>query len=86
MFSNKVHTFLKYLDQRSYWKTDNKPIILNFEDVEKIGPSFANEAFAYFTKYASPDKILKRIIFKNITQVQRSIIKNELITGYQTSY
>lgn len=75
--------FLKSLDNEHTWTTDTEPIVLDFANVKKIGPSFANEAFAYFTKYASPEKILKKIIFNNATRVQREIIQEELETGYK---
>ncbi len=75
--------FLKSLDDEHVWPTDTEPIILDFANVKKIGPSFANEAFAYFTKYTSPEKILKKIVFKNATRVQLMIIQEELETGYK---
>ena len=75
--------FLKSLDNENAWLTDTEPIVLNFINVKKIGPSFANEAFAYFTKYDSPEKILKKIVFKNATRVQRMIIQEELETGHK---
>lgn len=75
--------YLATLDNEDVWKTSTEPIILDFSNVRKIGPSFANEAFAYFTKYVSPDEIKKRILFENTTSVQRNIIMEELETGYK---
>lgn len=75
--------FLKDLDNEAAWKSDEPYITLDFSDVKKIGPSFANEAFAYFAKYASPDAIIKKILFNGISNVQRAIIDIELNTGYK---
>lgn len=76
--------YLKFLDQEDIWKkSEITAIILDFCNVQKIGPSFANEAFAYFTKYAKPDKIRQLISFKNITKVQQAIINEEIETGYK---
>lgn len=75
--------YLKFLDNEEAWRTDKEEIVLDFTNVKKIGPSFANEAFAYFTKYAKPERIFKKIVFKNISQVQRMIIHEELDTGYK---
>lgn len=74
--------FLNSLDNQEYWKQDPEPIILDFKNVEKIGPSFANEAFAYFTKYAKPEVVLSKIKFENITTVQRILIEQEIKSGY----
>lgn len=74
--------FLSKLDNADYWKRPSEPIILDFINVKKIGPSFANEAFGYFTKYAKPEDILKKIQFINISNVQRMIIQEELESGY----
>ncbi len=74
--------FLRELDDESAWKQLDPFIVLDFRHIRKIGPSFANEAFAYFTQYASPEMILKKIKFENLTEVQRSIIQEELEAGY----
>jgi hypothetical protein len=74
--------YLKQLDNGEAWLNDEPFIILDFKDIIKIGPSFANEAFAYFTQYAKPELILKKILFENITNVKLLIIKQELETGY----
>ena len=73
--------YLKELDNQKEWDRGDYEICLDFSEVKKIGPSFANEAFAYFTKYASPENILIKI--KNITNVKMSIIKEELEEGYR---
>lgn len=75
-------TYLSDLDTEEAWNNTTPYIIFNFQDVKKIGPSFANEAFAYFTRYARPEAITKRILFTNITNVQRAIIETELQSGY----
>jgi len=74
--------YLWDLDNIEAWRGSNPFIVLDFVNVKKIGPSFANEVFAFFTQYANPEKILKRIILKNTTNVQLSIIKEELTAGY----
>lgn len=79
-FRNK---YLSELDSDIAWKNDNLFIEFDFSNVKKIGPSFANEAFAYFTKYAKPTQILKKIEFTNISKVKRLIIEQELDSGYK---
>jgi hypothetical protein len=73
--------YLQFLDDPKEWE-DTRPVIaLDFCDVKKIGPSFANEAFAYFIKYTTPEKLLSKISFFNLSRVQESIIKEELDTA-----
>lgn len=76
--------YLSFLDNKEMWKNNNKEIELDFKDVKKIGPSFANEAFAYFTKYAKPELILLKISLINISKIQKIIIFEELEDGYRT--
>lgn len=75
--------FLKHLDQEQAWTENGNEICLDFMGVKKIGPSFANEAFAYFTKYANPDKILSKIILRHVSEIQKMIIRQELEDGYR---
>lgn len=75
-------TFLSALCHESAWKNDDPFIELDFNNVKKIGPSFANEAFAYFTKFSTPSRILKKIQIINATVVQKEIINTELKSGY----
>lgn len=75
--------FLKELENEENWKSDEPFICFDFINVHKIGPSFANEAFGYFAKWHKPKDILKKIIFKNISRIQRLIIENELKTSYE---
>lgn len=75
-------TYLSELDTDEAWKDDSGFIILDFTNVKKMGPSWANEVFAYFTKYAKPKIILKKIKLENISRVKKSIIQNELEGGY----
>ena len=74
--------FLADLDNRDAWTKESEPIILDFKNVKKIGPSFANEAFGYFTKYVKPKEFLKKVQFVNISKVQFMIIQEELESGY----
>ena len=75
--------FLSEFDNESFWKDPQPSIILDFSNVKKIGPSFANEAFAFFTKYAPPEKILRVVVIENATTVQYAIIREELESGYK---
>lgn len=74
--------YLQYLDNSNAWENDGNEVCLDFLGVKKIGPSFANEAFAYFTKYAPPNKILSKIQLKNASEIQLMIISQELEDGY----
>ena len=74
--------YLADLDKESEWKKNDIFIEFDFSNVKRIGPSFANEAFGYFTQYARPEVILQRIGFKHISEVQLMIIKEELNVGY----
>lgn len=74
--------YLLELDKNDAWKDDSPYIIFNFANVKIIGPSFANEAFGYFTIYAKPEKILRKLLFEEISAVQKGIIETELQAGY----
>jgi len=75
--------YLSELDNREFWAhAVDHFITLDFSKVSKIGPSFANEAFAYFTQYAKPDVILRVIRIQHATKVQKMIIEYELWSGY----
>lgn len=75
--------YLSEFDNELAWKDKNLVIELDFSEVKTIIPSFANEAFAYFTKYASPEEILKHFKFINITPVKMELIKKELNNGFE---
>lgn len=74
--------YLSRLDDPQAWKEETEPIILDFTNVKKIGPSFANEAFGYFIKYVKPEEFYKKVQFTNISNVQKMIIDQELRSGY----
>ena len=74
--------FLSSFDNQEQWKSGELVVELDFANVRKIGPSFANEAFAYFMKYTTPEIFHRRIKLINLTTVQRAIIETELSTGY----
>jgi hypothetical protein len=78
-FRNK---YLSDFDKKEEWDSGEKEIILDFANVRKIGPSFANEAFAYFMKFTDPTTFKNRIKFINTTKVQMMIITEELEAGY----
>ena len=75
--------FLSHLDNLEAWKSPREPIMLDFKNVKKIGPSFASEAFGYFMQYVKPEEFLKKIQFINISDVQFMIIKEELESAYK---
>jgi len=75
--------FLSHLNNLEAWKSPSEPIILDFKNVKKIGPSFASEAFGYFMKYVNPEEFLKKIQFINISGVHLMIIKEELESAYK---
>lgn len=66
--------YLKVLDSPNAWVGHVPFIILDFSNVERLGPSWANEAFAYFTKYGDPSSVLEKIQLKNISRVKLAII------------
>jgi len=75
--------YLSILENRDVWKNSKCEVELDFENVEKIGPSFANEVFAHFTKYTKDKNlILKKIKIINISQIKLSIIQEEILSGY----
>ncbi|MBW0435209.1 STAS-like domain-containing protein [Leptospira yasudae] len=74
--------YLKEFDSKKYWENPSIRIVFNFENVEKIGPSFANEAFAYFMKYVDPKIFNRYVQFKNLSKIAKMIIDQELETGY----
>lgn len=74
--------YLFSLDNAEAWNQKGPVIEFDFTNVKKIGPSFANEAFAYFTKHAKPKKVLELISFSNISKVHRMIIVHEIESGY----
>ncbi len=75
--------YLSDLDKKDSWNNETPYIELDFADVTRIGPSWANEAFAYFTKWAKPETILNKIKIIHITKVKKAIIDVELKTGYK---
>jgi epoxyqueuosine reductase QueG len=71
--------YLSRLDNNDawQWKTSDVFVVLDFKNVEVLSPSFADEAFGYFTKYANNIDIFKRIIV-NIKRIHEEIIKEEV--------
>ena len=75
--------FLSCLDNQKKWESNEYSVALDFLGVEKISPGFANEAFAYFTKYAHNAKeVLERIKLENIDSVHYDIILEEIKSGF----
>lgn len=83
---NAVEFRQKYLanaDNEEWWSKKSDVIELDFEGVDTLGPSWANEAFAYFAKFANKSgDILKRIRFVNISPVKLALVKKEIESGY----
>jgi hypothetical protein len=75
--------FLSHLDDPTAWKLSIEPIILDFKNVKKIGPSFASSAFGYFMKYVKPQEFLEKVRFINISNVHLMIIMEELESAYK---
>lgn len=76
--------YLGDLMKPEFWMKPKEYIVLDFSHVEVLGPSFANEAFAFFTQYnAKPETILHVIKFDPISRVKLSTIKVELEQGYR---
>lgn len=75
--------YLKEADDESWWADPSRSITLSFENVDTLGPSWANEVFAYFTKYTKDKtEILKKFILKDISRVKQSTIETEIDAGY----
>jgi len=74
--------FLLEFDSQEFWNKPLTSVVFDFAGVRKIGPSFANEAFAYFMKFTNPSKFYDYIKFVNISRVQKMIIEQEVESGY----
>ena len=76
-------TYMADCLHEDFWNGKNI-ITFDFSEVIKIGPSFANEAFAFFMGKFNVDKkkFNEHIKFKNISRVQNLIIQQELDSGY----
>ena len=74
--------YLLALDDDECWRNSDTFIVLDFANVKRIGPSWANEAFGYFAEKAEPSVILKKIKMINISRVKLEIIKTELDTAH----
>jgi len=76
--------FLKDLSQKTWWN-ENNTIVLDFEGVTTVGPSWANEVFAFYTSIVdSKEEIFKKIIFENISDVKMETIEEEVGSGYDS--
>lgn len=65
-------------------KTDNliHDTHIDFDGVNILSPSFANEAFVYFTKREKYPVEKRKLSFFNLTRVQQAIIAHEFEEGY----
>lgn len=76
--------FLKEYDNPEIWKSSEiKKVTFYFNNVTSIIPSFANEAFAYFRKYADVKTIKKYFKFEGISKVKMDLIELEFMKGYR---
>jgi hypothetical protein len=78
----RTNYLAELLDNKEAWRDDSTVIELDFSNVTKMGPSWANEVFAYFAKYEKPKSILKKIRLTNISRVKQAIIEQEIEAGY----
>lgn len=74
--------YLTPLDNKDIWQDSAPFVVLDFSGVKRLGPSWANEVFAFFTRYARPEAILQKIQVKNISRVKQNIIDVEIEAGY----
>lgn len=77
-------TYLQDLMEKDWWDNPKNTIILDFSGVQKMSPSFADEAFGYFTQFATPDKVRSQIQFENLSKVQEMILDMELTDAYRS--
>ncbi len=79
-FRNK---YLSVFNSFDSWKDIDLFIELDFSNVNYITPSFAYEAFGYFTKYTTSDKILEKIRFTNISMesFKISFVEVRILSG-----
>ena len=78
--------FLQELEDDSWWKDPSKSIVLNFENVQTLGPSWANEVFAHYADLRfniNADDIQSKIKLKEISPVKLEIIKQEIESGFE---
>lgn len=79
--------YLSELEIQDWWDDSAKKIVLDFEGVTTISPSWANEVFAYFTskkfKNVDTQKIFNKIELKNISKVKLETIEMEIKDGYR---
>ncbi len=74
--------YLGALHSPAWWRGKQK-VVIDCEGVKSIGPAWANEAFAFFTAIGiSPECIIERVEFENISIVKRVIIENEIKAEY----
>lgn len=76
--------YLAELESEDWWKDNTKFIELDFENVEVVGPSWANEVFAfYLTRNINKSDVLKKIKCTGLTKTKEIIINREIEMGYK---
>lgn len=71
------------IDTQEWWDDDSKSIEIDFSNVSTLGPSWANEVFAYFTIYnVNFPKIQQKFGFKGLDDLWEEIIEEEVTQGY----
>lgn len=78
-------TFLKPLESDEWWNDDKETLVLDFDRVSTIGPSWANEVFAYYTDKHSVGEIRSKILLKNLSPIKKEIVDIEIESGYSSS-
>jgi hypothetical protein len=75
---------LKEQDNQEWWNNE-EVVSFDFAEIITLGPSWANEVFAYFTKFPNVNekKFLKKFIFENISSVKLKTILMEVKDGYR---
>lgn len=75
-------TYLTDLFHEGAWDNDEPLIAIDFEGIQKMSPSFADEAFGFFAQFADPERIKKKIKFINMSTIQEKILNMELKDAY----
>ncbi len=75
--------FLNELDSQEWWGNESKTISIDLSDIDTLGPSWVNEAFAYFARYnINSEALFKKINFIGLDEVWKEIIEQEMKDGY----
>jgi len=71
--------YLSVFYDKHSWEDPECKVVLDFTNVKKISPGFADTAFGEFTYDAKNiEELLEHIVIQNASTVQLAIIKGEL--------